>query len=278
MKKLFTLIFIAIAGLVVADILNEQGQAVATGSPGEFDCTSCHTGNSVNSGTGSITISSPNMPNWQYVPGQVYQIDVTVAQTGAPLFGFGFEALRTSNNTNGGTFQITNAASTFLKTGFVNGSNRTNVVHKKNGGLSNDLHTFSFNWTAPATNIGNIIFYSAGNAANNQGDTLGDFIYKTQQLITPSITGLNEIKTSAIAIYLNPATDFINVTLTESQTEISYSIIDLSGKIVDQGKVFNAQGKSFSVNLSKTLKEGIYFIEVNNGADHYIQKFVKLKN
>ena len=159
MKKLFTLIFFAIAGLVVADILNEQGQAVATGSPGEFDCTSCHTGNNVNSGTGSITIASPNMPNWQYVPGQVYQIDVTVSQTGAPLFGFGFEALRTSNNTNGGTFQITNAASTFLKTGFINGSNRTNVVHKKNGGLSNDSHTFSFNWTAPATNIGNIIFY-----------------------------------------------------------------------------------------------------------------------
>ncbi|HRC15161.1 MAG TPA: hypothetical protein PLY25_05740, partial [Bacteroidia bacterium] len=206
MKKLFTLIFFAIAGLVVADILNEQGQAVATGSPGEFDCTSCHTGNNVNSGTGSISISSPNMPNWQYVPGQVYQIDVTVAQTGAPLFGFGFEALRTSNNTNGGTFQITNTSSTFLKTGFINGSNRTNVVHKKNGGLSNDSHTFSFNWTAPATNIGNIIFYSAGNAANNQGDTLGDFIYKTQQLITPSITGINEIQSSAISVYPNPAT------------------------------------------------------------------------
>ena len=278
MKKLFTLIFFAIAGLVVADILNEQGQAVATGSPGEFDCTSCHTGNNVNSGTGSISISSPNMPNWQYVPGQVYQIDVTVAQTGAPLFGFGFEALRTSNNTNGGTFQITNTSSTFLKTGFINGSNRTNVVHKKNGGLSNDSHTFSFNWTAPATNIGNIIFYSAGNAANNQGDTLGDFIYKTQQLITPSITGINEIQSSAISVYPNPATDFINVALPESQTETSYSILDLSGKIVDQGKMVIPQGKSFSVNLSQSLKEGIYFIEVNNLGDYKRQKFVKLKN
>lgn len=278
MKKLFTLIFFAIAGLVVADILNEQGQAVATGSPGEFDCTSCHTGNNVNSGTGSISISSPNMPNWQYVPGQVYQIDVTVAQTGAPLFGFGFEALRTSNNTNGGTFQITNTSSTFLKTGFINGSNRTNVVHKKNGGLSNDSHTFSFNWTAPATNIGNIIFYSAGNAANNQGDTLGDFIYKTQQLITPSITGINEIQSSAISVYPNPATDFINVALLESQTETSYSILDLSGKIVDQGKMVIPQGKSFSVNLSQSLKEGIYFIEVSNGVDSYKHKFVKIKN
>ena len=278
MKKLFTLIFFAIAGLVVADILNEQGQAVATGSPGEFDCTSCHTGNNVNSGTGSISISSPNMPYWQYVPGEVYEIDVTVAQTGAPLFGFGFEALRTSNNTNGGTFQITNTSSTFLKTGFINGSNRTNVVHKKNGGLSNDSHTFSFNWTAPATNIGNIIFYSAGNAANNQGDTLGDFIYKTQQLITPSITGINEIQSSAISVYPNPATDFINVALPESQTETSYSILDLSGKIVDQGKMVIPQGKSFSVNLSQSLKEGIYFIEVSNGVDSYKHKFVKIKN
>lgn len=278
MKKLFTLIFFAIAGLVVADILNEQGQAVATGSPGEFDCTSCHTGNNVNSGTGSITIASPNMPNWQYVPGQVYQIDVTVSQTGAPLFGFGFEALRTSNNTNGGTFQITNAASTFLKTGFINGSNRTNVVHKKNGGLSNDTHTFSFNWTAPATNIGNIIFYSAGNAANKQGDTLGDFIYKTQQLITPSITGINEIQQADFSVYPNPATDFISIIFPESQTVTTYSILDISGKMVDQGKVLHSQAEYLSVKLPNSMKAGIYFIEVNNLGDYKRQKFVKLKN
>ncbi|HRC16571.1 MAG TPA: T9SS type A sorting domain-containing protein, partial [Bacteroidia bacterium] len=90
--------------------------------------------------------------------------------------------------------------------------------------------------------------------------------------------GINEIQSSAISVYPNPATDFINVALPESQTETSYSILDLSGKIVDQGKMVIPQGKSFSVNLSQSLKEGIYFIEVSNGVDSYKHKFVKIKN
>ncbi len=40
--------------------------------------------------------------------------------------------------------------------------------------------TFQFDWTPPATNVGPITFYAAGNAANGNGTSAGDFIYTTK--------------------------------------------------------------------------------------------------
>jgi hypothetical protein len=235
MKKIYTAFFVLLSISVMSDILDKDGKAGRTGSPGEADCTGCHSSFTVNSGPGSITISSPNLTNWQYVPGQTYQIDVTVAHAGMPLFGFGFEALRTSNNSNGGTLSISNSAETQLKSVSVGGNNRTNVVHKQNGGLSNDVHTFSFNWTAPATNIGNIMFYTAGNAANNQGDTLGDYIYKTSQLVTPFVSGIEENRNeSNIKVYPNPATTFIVITSPPDDPVESVQIFNLNGEVIYQ--------------------------------------------
>jgi hypothetical protein len=235
MKKIYTAFFVLLSISVMSDILDKDGKAGRTGSPGEVDCTGCHSSFTVNSGPGSITISSPNLTNWQYVPGQTYQIDVTVAHAGMPLFGFGFEALRTSNNSNGGTLSISNSAETQLKSVSVGGNNRTNVVHKQNGGLSNDVHTFSFNWTAPATNIGNIMFYTAGNAANNQGDTLGDYIYKTSQLVTPFVSGIEENRNkSNIKVYPNPATTFIVITSPPDDPLESVQIFNLNGEVIYQ--------------------------------------------
>src|SRR5262245_7894829 len=122
MKKIFTLITIVIAFAGISAIQKEDGRAGATGSPGETTCNTsqCHVGNVVNNGAGSIVIAVPTMTNWQYIPGQVYPISVTVSKSGTPLFGLGFEALR-STGANGGTLTITNSAETWLKSAVVGG-------------------------------------------------------------------------------------------------------------------------------------------------------------
>ncbi len=272
MKKIYTSFFVLLSLLVMADILDKDGKAGRTGSPGEFDCTGCHTSFPVNSGPGSISISSPNLTNWEYVPGQTYQIDVTVSHPGAPLFGFGFEALRTSNNTNGGTLSITNSAQTQLKTATVSGSPRTNVVHKENGGATPNSHTFSFNWTAPATNIGNVMFYTAGNAANNQNDTLGDYIYKTTQLVTPFVSGMEEqLNENGFVVYPNPATDYLVLTSTSDNQIEAVKLYDLNGRIAYQQAMNTpmmkvkinrpAEGNGIYVATCKTTN-GIKWIKV----------------
>lgn len=256
--------FILMSILVMADLLDKDGKAGRTGSPGENDCTGCHTSFAVNSGPGSITISSPNLTNWEYVPGQSYQIDVTVAQAGTPLFGFGFEALRTSNNSNGGTLSITNSTQTQLKSFSVQGNNRTNVVHKENGGLSNDSHTFSFNWTAPATNIGNVMFYTAGNAANNQNDSLGDYIYKTSQLVTPFISGVEEmLSENGIIAFPNPAVDYFRIQVSADNSIESVKLYDLNGRTAHQQEW---KSKVINVSISRPAAgHGIYVAACKTG-------------
>jgi hypothetical protein len=39
--------------------------------------------------------------------------------------------------------------------------------------------SWSFEWTAPETPPDSVVFYAAGNAANNNGSTSGDYIYTT---------------------------------------------------------------------------------------------------
>jgi hypothetical protein len=175
---------ITICVLTVLSLLwmsNANGVANRNGAPGETACNAsgCHTSNALNSGGGSITITD-NIPTTGYIPGQTYTINVTVAKTGVNLFGFGFEAV-SSSNTTAGTLVVLNAAST--KT--LNGT-RTNMVHLTNSGVSASSKTFTFGWIAPSTPNGNVTFYAAGNAANGNGSDTGDYIYTTTKTITPS--------------------------------------------------------------------------------------------
>lgn len=276
MKKIYIAIaFLSVTFLAIAGVLNEDGKAGRTGSPNEFDCTGCHTSFPVNSGGGSIIISSPNLTNWMYVPGQTYQIDVTVAKTGTPLFGFGFEALRTSNNSNAGTLAITNSVETKLQTVSISGTPRTNVVHKQDGGLTPDSHTFSFNWVAPATNIGNVRFWTAGNAANNQSDSLGDYIYKTSQLVTPFVTGIDEADGIANCIVSpNPAKDFFELKGIKFEAGEGIEVIDVSGKIVYK-LTLAANSTTVKVKTSG-FKNGLYFINYRGGKQDWKSKVLVL--
>src|SRR5438128_772054 len=53
-------------------------------------------------------------------------------------------------------------------------------------------NTFQFDWTPPATDVGNIILYAAGNAANGNDVETGDHIYTTTLTLTPAGAGGNK--------------------------------------------------------------------------------------
>ena len=93
-----------IAAFIVftAETASDNGKAGYTGSPNELLCDDCHDAYTINTGGGSVVLSSANMNNWEYVPGQTYNMTLTVARSGSPLFGLGLEALDASN-ANAGT-------------------------------------------------------------------------------------------------------------------------------------------------------------------------------
>jgi len=174
------------AALVVAvgfasfEIESSNGRAGYTNSPGESNCTNCHDNFAVNSGAGSVAISSNPSLAGGYIPGATYAMTVTVSDN-APnntLFGFGLEALNGSG-ANGGTLTITNPTLTQIKTFMVSPNLRNNVVHTGNGNTGPNTQPFSFNWTAPAAGAGTITFYASGLGSDNDGGTDGDYVYTT---------------------------------------------------------------------------------------------------
>jgi hypothetical protein len=154
----------------------EGPPASFTGAPGENDCTSCHIGEPVNSGGGNVTITGLPVT---YVPSHNYSITVTVDHFNAVLYGFEATALDKQGATAGTLIlPIQKPAQMKLKDGFVDFP-RKYIEQTLDGTApaAPNSKSWTFNWQAPATRIGKIGFYAAGNGANGNGDNTGDFIY-----------------------------------------------------------------------------------------------------
>lgn len=148
-----------------------------TGAPGEEPeaCAECHV--PADAGTGHISISAPQ----SYVPGQTYPITVTHTNADPTRMRWGFEltVLDTADEKAGNLQNIDGLSQVLNNSG--PGASRQYIEHTAAGTFIGQQNTASwtFNWTAPATDIGIVTFYAAGNQANNDGNTSGDYIYKT---------------------------------------------------------------------------------------------------
>jgi len=143
-----------------------------TASPGDgVNCTQCHSG-TVNSGSGTRSVTS-NIPVSGYVPGQTYTITGTITEALINKFGFEITAEKDADNSKIGTIVLTDATNTQ----FVNSNNA--VTHKSAGTSGTGSRTWSFDWIAPVAGTGDVTFYGAFNAVNNDGSTAGDKVYTT---------------------------------------------------------------------------------------------------
>lgn len=145
-----------------------------TGAPGDGLCTDCHSG-IANSGTGRVQISLVNATTW--TPGQPVTVRVTLSDPTAQRWGFELTARSAANPANPlGTLAATDATNTQLKAG----GNLQFITHRTVGTRPGTTGSSSWDlqWTPPASaGAGDVTFYAAGNAANNNGDNTGDKIY-----------------------------------------------------------------------------------------------------
>jgi uncharacterized protein YkwD len=141
------------------------------GAPGESNCTSCHGSFPVNSGGGTLTIDAPAM----FWSGTTLDITVTLKQTGQSEYGFEVTVLDGANQPVG-ELVVTDAVRTQKSTA---GTGREYLKHTIDGitpNLANGSE-WSFQWVASGNVTGPVTFYAAGNAANGNSSTSGDFIY-----------------------------------------------------------------------------------------------------
>ena len=151
--------------------------AAHSGAPGEVNCAGCHSG-SINSGPGSINYLIGNGTS-SYSPSELYTILFSMEEDNVNQFGFQTVALKASNNTNVGTFSLTDTDETRLIEDDHNGSDRIYVGHTICGADTDTLgeKQWSFDWLAPDTDVGDIDFYLASLATNHNHSTSGDNTY-----------------------------------------------------------------------------------------------------
>ncbi len=276
-KKLSASFFLlALGWMMTFSITSSDGKSGKTGAPDEGDCTQCHGGTAVNAGVGSVSVSTGMASG--YVPGEVYGMSVTVSQVGISLFGFSIVALD-ANGASVGTF--TAGADNHTENLTIAGNIRQYVTHNFNGGASAGSHTFSFDWTAPASDAGAITFYVSANAANGNGGTSGDFIYTTSTSVSASLGGggsfvINEIDVDQagtdnaefIELFGTPGTVLDGNVLVffngNNATEASYFSLDITGVIPNTG--FFVIGNPGVSNVNLVIDPGASGA-IQNGAD-----------
>jgi uncharacterized protein (TIGR03437 family) len=133
-----------------------------------------------------------------YTPGAKQRLTVTVTDSAAQRWGFQLSARLGTNEATGqaGAFDSVDASTQVIcesgspkqATGCPASAPLEFIQHTQGGNGSN---TFTFDWTAPASNVGEVHFYVAGNAANGNGrNDAGDLIYTANYKLTAAATEL----------------------------------------------------------------------------------------
>ncbi|MCU0440953.1 MAG: T9SS type A sorting domain-containing protein [Bacteroidia bacterium] len=154
-----------------------------TNAPGDGNCTGCHSGSLITSGTdwNNVSITS-TVPSGGYVPGTAYTITVTHTMTGINKWGFQTLAL-TGANAQAGSF----TAGTGNQVSTSGG--KQYVGQTSSGNSGSGTRTWSFTWTAPVAGTGSVTFYTTINAANNNSGTGGDQIFAKTMTVTEAPSG-----------------------------------------------------------------------------------------
>jgi PKD repeat protein len=189
--KLIAIVFTLLALIFSNDIFTYSSNPPTglTGAPGEGNCTSCHTGTVISSGTAWNSITISGMPS-SYAPGTNYSLTLNGSSAATAKNGFELVVLN-SGNSSTGTLTAGTGTSIF-PSGKVYLRQTTATVS-----------SWNFNWTAPAIGTGTVTFYVCFNGSNNNGnDGSGDNIYVKSFTLTeqPSNLPTATITPSATAI------------------------------------------------------------------------------
>ena len=258
---------IAIKKSCYVSITNDKGTSFlrSSGSPGDYtgspgdgtDCTDCHSSNPGNFSL--VPTITTNIPVTGYVLGQTYTINLTTSSSGASGWGFELTAEK-AGGTKVGVYNITGATGSpkIITSG---GS----VTHSNDASSS-----WSFNWTAPSVDEGDITFYAAVLAANGSG-TGGDQVVTTSKVVSASTLSIEDKNSLTFDIFPNPARDYLNIKLPNEILEGSVEVFDFSGKSVINTKVDRFDNK---ININ-ALSTGMYIIKLTSEEKYGVKKLIR---
>lgn len=284
-------LFVAVLALATGMVWANSGGPIdgVTGAPAENTCAQslCHNSFALNSGNGGLSIVAPT----NYSGGDTLDLSVSLNDPGQQRWGFELTVLNSSNQPVGNLL-VTEATRT-QKT--VGAGGRQYSKHTFTGtdfGVTDVAPGWTMRWVAPATGVGPVTFYAAGNAANGNGATTGDFIYTTSATVAESPLGVDDDPVKPAAFRLgqnypnpfNPSTT-IQFELTEQAAgPIELSIVNLLG-----GHVRTLSSRSFisaGMHVAKwdgrddrgqEVASGVYFYRLQTRAGKQVREMTLLR-
>ena len=223
-----------------------------SGSPGDggSSCTACHSGSANLGASASI---STNIPSGGYDLNTDYTITVNSTSSSSKL-GFQLTA-ENGSNTKVGSF-IAGSGSR------VSGQRITQSTPSTSG-------DWSFTWKSPATNEGNVTFYTAVNATNNNRGTSGDQVVLANTSV--GVLGISDAKGLHFEMFPNPASEKVTIQLPSGSKNASVAFYDYIGRLALTQKVSQTNN---SINV-QDLSSGVYILKVLADDKIGTQKFIK---
>jgi hypothetical protein len=146
-----------------------------TGGFGEKTCVMCHNSYDLNQGrTVGGVFHILGVPR-TYTEGTAYPITVVIGQPGQSRWGFELSVRHMGSGAQAGRLSPVDDMTQVKEAGGIQYIEHTSVGNREH--TPDGPVEFRFNWVAPDSRGGPVLFNAAGNAANSSGDPTGDYIY-----------------------------------------------------------------------------------------------------
>jgi hypothetical protein len=281
MKVKSTLTFFALLAMTFLLMNNADGPGSVqdedrTGSPlssGACNVDGCHDAGVFNPSV-TIELKKDNLEVDKYQPGETYNMKVTITASQGTPAAYGFQAVALKESNNGGAGSWGTIPAGMQSVTLTN--TRTYVEHSTPNTASN---SFECEWIAPQAGTGDVTFYAAGNAVNDDNDSSGDGAMKTQLTITEeNPDGAKEVQLlSGFTIFPNPVQEVLNFKISSRYSgEFDFRITDVNGKILQSQRLELIEGENNKeINVSN-LTNGFYLIYLVDGQKMVSQKMLKI--
>ncbi len=255
----------------------------STGAPGDNTCakSGCHTGSAVTYNDTLVNQLIFSQADSTYLPGQTYTITVRTSNPGKQRFGFEFQAITDATSLEAGVVVITDVLRTHEVTHMVGSDFRTSATHSTVGTpeLSPGFNEWTFDWTAPASNVGDIVFYYATNSTNNNNASTGDRIFlNTFRIRISPMFSINELVDvqNANVFYDGEANQIIFNYFLKSDKKVNITIFDSFGREVfkQKNKSKNAGQQKDELSLRNQLSTGVYYVNLSIDNKSFSKKII----
>lgn len=251
-----------------------------TGAPGDQPntCATCHNaGTYGSSATIQVFDSLGTTLVTKYAVGKQYTIRMTISVTSGTPSAYGFQMIdilkKDSTNVKGFLPKSQQAADIGIDT--IVATNRVYAEH--NARLTSNI--INVKWKAPSTDLGNIVFYGAGNAVNSNFNFAGDngTPSVSVQLASPT-SGVNELAENvSIQLSPNPTPSMVGLQIESKKNKaVKIQVVDLVGRVVlSENWNINVGSNQKSLDLNSYAK-GTYMIQIIENQYVISKKIIKL--